>query len=247
MFILKPYIFNRFKNIVFGFSTRFSKNTNSPYGFNLSYSISDDREIVEKNRKEFFEQIGLSNESISFQRQIHSDIIQVVDCSGDCGQSDALITNKKGLGLAVIIADCTPIFIYDNKNHIIAAVHAGWRGTEQNILGKTLDKLSNDFNSKPGELNVYIGPSISQNNYEVGDEVATKFDNKYLHRNDRKYLLDVSWINYDILLEFGVPKVQIQKSVLCTFEYSDLFHSYRRDGSLSGRSIGVIAMKDQGK
>ncbi len=244
MFILKPYIFNRFKNIVFGFSTRLSRSTNSQYGFNLSFSVGDDKEIVEKNRAEFFKETELPDNSVSFQSQIHSDIIKVVDCAGNCGQSDALITNKKGIGLAVIIADCTPVFIYDNKNQIIAAVHAGWRGTEQNILGKTLNKLSNDFNAKPENLNVYIGPSISQINYEVGAEVAGKFNYKYLIKNEKKYLLDVSRINYDTLLESGIPKIQIQKSVLCTFEYSELFHSYRRDGKFSGRSIGVIAMKD---
>lgn len=244
MFILKPYIFNRFPELIFGFSTIISENAQPPFYFNLSFSVGDDKIIVEKNRKDFFEQIGLSDNSISFQRQIHSDIIKTVDNSGDCGQSDALITNKKGLGLAVIIADCTPIFIYDYKNQVIASVHAGWRGTAQNILGKTLNKLLKEFNSKPENLNVYVGPSISQNNYEVGEEVAEKFEKKYLIKRDKKYLLDVSGVNYDILLESGIPKVRIQRSALCTFEYSGLFHSYRRDGNLSGRSIGVIAMRN---
>ncbi|MDT3696374.1 MAG: peptidoglycan editing factor PgeF [Ignavibacterium sp.] len=244
MFILKPYIFNKFPELIFGFSTIISKNAKPPFYFNLSFSVGDDKIIVEQNRKEFLEQIGLTENSVSFQRQIHSDIIKTVNHSGDCGQSDALITNKTGLGLAVIIADCTPIFIYDNQNKVIAAVHAGWRGTEQNILGKTLYQLSKEFNSIPKDLNVYVGPSISQNNYEVGEEVAEKFEKKYLIRSDKKHLLDVSGANYDTLLEFGIPKVQIQRSVLCTFEYRELFHSYRRDGNLSGRSIGVIAIRD---
>lgn len=244
MFILKPHIFNRFPELVFGFSTKISAKSRSPFFFNLSFSVGDDKGIVENNRKEFFDEIGLSDSTISFQRQIHSDIITVVKCSGDCGESDALITAKKNLGLAVIVADCTPVFIYDKKNKVIAAVHAGWRGTLENILGKTLVKLSTEFNSKPENLIVYIGPSISQNNYEVGEEVAERVDKKYLIKNHNKFLLDVSGINFNTLLSYGIQRVQIQKSVLCTYEYNELLHSYRRDGNLSGRSLAVIAMKD---
>ena len=167
MYILKPYIFNKFPEIVFGFSTKFSENIKPPYFFNLSYSVGDNNSIVDKNRNDFFESLGLSISNVSYQRQIHSDIIHTVDCGGDNGESDALITNKKNLGLAVSIADCTPVFIYDVKNKIIGAIHSGWRGTESKIVEKTLVKMMNDFNSKPVNLFAYIGPSISQNNYEV--------------------------------------------------------------------------------
>jgi hypothetical protein len=90
---------------------------------------------------------------------------------------------------------------------------------------------------------VYIGPSISQANYEVGNEFAEKFDRTYLEPKGDKYLLDTGRINYQILLDFGIPKNQIQKSDLCTYEFSTLLHSYRRDGNTSGRSLGVIAIK----
>lgn len=243
MFILQPYIFKKFPEIIFGFSTKVNANSIAPYFFNLSFSVGDNNETVEKNRALFFNKIGLSNNTISFQRQIHSDIIKTVDCSGDCGESDALITSRRNLGLAVVIADCTPVFIYDIKNKVVAAVHAGWRGTLENILNKTLSKLSNDFHSEPENLFVYIGPSISQNNYEVGIEVAEKFSAEYVLNKNNKFFLDVSGINYDSLVNFGVPKNQIQKSVLCTYEFNELFHSFRRDGNLSGRSLGVIAIK----
>lgn len=74
--------------------------------------------------------------------------------------------------------------------------------------------------------------------------MAEKFDPKYLIKHDKKFLLDVSGVNYNTLLDYGVPIVQIQKSVLCTYEFSELLHSYRRDGNLSGRSLGIIAIKD---
>jgi YfiH family protein len=243
MYTLKPYIFEKYPEIVFGFSTKVSSNYKAPYYFNLSYSVGDDRDIVDKNRKDFFESLGLTVENVGYQRQIHSDIVQVIECGGDNGASDALITDKKNLGLAIAVADCTPIFIYDKKNKVIAAVHSGWKGTEQKILFKTLIKLRSDFNSKAENLICYIGPSISQPNYEVGKEVAERFDNEFLKPKNQKYLLDVSSINLKILLDFEIPKNQIQKSELCTFEFESLLHSYRRDGERSGRSLGVIAIK----
>ena len=243
MYILKPYIFQSFPEIIFGFSTKVSSQPRSPFYFNLSYSVGDDKSVVDKNRNNFFEALGLTIENVGYQRQIHSDIVNVIGCGGDNGASDALITGKKNLGLAVSVADCTPIFLYDFKNKVIAAVHSGWRGTERKILDKTFSKLQNDYNSKPENVVAYIGPSISQANYEVGKEVAGKFDDSYLKPIGDKYLLDVSGISYQMLLDFGIPKNQIQKSELCTYEFKDLLHSYRRDGNLSGRSLGVIAIK----
>lgn len=244
MYILKPYIFKKYPEILFGFSTKISSDAKSTYYFNLSYSVGDDKNVVDKNRKVFFESIGLPFNNVGYQRQIHSDIVQVIGCGGDNGASDALITHEKNLGLAIAVADCTPIFIYDIKNKGIAAVHSGWKGTEQKILLKTLDKLHNEFKSNPENMICYIGPSISEANYEVGNEVAELFDKSFSKQNGEKYLLDVSGINYKTLLDFGIPKNQIQKSGLCTYEFESLLHSYRRDGNLSGRALGVIAIKE---
>ena len=244
MFILKPYIFQQFPEIIFGFSTKIGGNNNSDFGFNLSFSVGDHNSIVESNRSSFFKTIGLDDNSVAFQKQTHSDIIKIVDSPGNNGESDALITNKKHLGLAITIADCTPIFIYDNKNKVIAGVHSGWRGTEKRILAKTLQTLVKKFNSNPQHIFVYLGPSISQMNYEVGKEVADKFDKKYRTTGNGKLFLDVSSVNYDTLLEFGIPKAQIQKSDLCTFEFNSILHSHRRDQEKSGRSLGVIAIKE---
>lgn len=243
MFIIKPYIFQKFPEIIFGFSTKIGGGGKSEFDFNLSYAVGDDKSNVDYNRKLFFNAVGLDIGSVGFQRQIHSDVIQIINNAGNKGESDALITNKMNLGLAIIVADCTPIFLYDYKQRIIAAIHSGWRGTEQEILNKTLIKLKENFSTDPENLFVYIGPSISASNYEVGKEVAEKFNDRYITTNNKKIFLDISGINYDRLIEFGIPQNQIQKSELCTFEYSSLLHSYRRDGTKSGRSLGVIAIK----
>ena len=244
MLIIKPFIFNRFSEIVFGFSTKIGPNAKPPYYFNLSYSVDDEKEIIDSNRKLFFGGLGLNEKMVSYQKQVHEDKINTVSSFGSCGESDALITTKKNLGLAISSADCPAIFIYDPIQKVIAAVHSGWKGTEKKILKKTIEKLKNDFHSDASNLVCYIGPSISQKNYEVGEEVASKFDKKFLSVNGNKFYLNLSEANYKMLTDEGVKEANIQVSDLCTYEYETLLHSYRRDGQKSGRALGVIAMKE---
>lgn len=245
MLILKPHILNFYPDIIFGFSPRYIRDCSPPFYFNLSFSVGDDEISVDKNRELFFDNLGLSTNSVSYQHQVHDDLVRITNDGGYCGESDALITTKRGLGLAISIADCTPIFIYDPVKKIIAAVHSGWRGTAKRILARTLKKMTVELNSCTADLIVYIGPSISQVNYQVGRDVVDHFDSKYSVKLNDKYLLNVAGINYDMLISGGVKKNNIQLSKLCSFEMNELFHSYRRDGKYSGRSLGVIAMKGE--
>lgn len=243
MVYIKSLLLSKYGELIFGLSTKICIDRNPPYYFNVSNAVGDDEKIVIENRELFFQELGLKSGSIAIQKQVHGDKISIVTKGGFFGESDALITGEKNVGLAITTADCTPIFIFDKKNEIIAAVHSGWRGTEKKILLKVLEKLTTDFNSSPKDLIVYIGPSICQKNYEVGKEVADKFEGKYLISKGNKFLLDVSGINYDILLNFEIPGENLQLSSFCTYEMKYLFHSYRRDGLHSGRAFGIIAMK----
>lgn len=245
MLIIKPFIFSQFPEIIFGFSTKIGLNRKEPFFFNLSYSVGDDKTIVDENRRKFFKELGLVDESVAFQKQVHGDGIKETDNSGNCGENDSLITTKKNLGLAISSADCPAIFIYDPVKKIIAAVHSGWRGTEKKILKKTVQKLKNDYKCNSSDLVCYIGPSISQRNYEVGKEVASKFDEEFIHHSGNKFFLDLASANLKMLSDEGIKYSNIQVSSLCTYEYSDLLHSYRRDGLKSGRSLGIIAMKEK--
>jgi polyphenol oxidase len=245
MVVLKSRIFSEFPEITFGFSTKIGLNREAPYFFNMSLTGSDNKEIVIENRTAFFNYLGLNYDDVVLQKQIHSDIITYINKGGEIGESDALITDKYNIGLAISSADCTPAFIYDKKNKVIAGIHSGWKGTEKKVLQKTLYRLINDFNSSPENLFVYLGPSISQKNYEVGPEVAAGFDKKYLEPKGEKFLLDVPGANYDILIEAGIPEKNIEKSILCTYEMKDLLQSYRRDSNNSGRALGVIVLKDK--
>lgn len=242
MLILKPFIFKQYPEIVCGFSTKVGPNANPPYYLNLSYSVGEKKEIVDISRGLFFNELGLNENMVSYQKQVHEDSIQEVNTFGNCGESDALITTSKNLGLAISSADCPAIFIYDPIKKIITAVHSGWRGTEKKIVQKTIIKLNDEFNSNPQDLICYIGPSISQKNYEVGEEVANKFDDEFILKKENKFHLNVAGVSYKMMIDEGVKKVNIQVSGLCSFEYESLLHSYRRDGQKSGRALGVIAM-----
>ncbi|MBK9098275.1 MAG: peptidoglycan editing factor PgeF [bacterium] len=244
MLIIKPSVFNQFPEIIFGFSTRYGQDSEAPYYFNLSFSVGDDKEKVDQNRKMFFNELGLNEEMVSYQKQVHEDKINFVDTYGSCGESDALITKSKNLGLAISSADCPAIFIYDPLKKVIAAVHSGWKGTEKKILAKTIKRLSVEFSCITSDLICYIGPSISQKNYEVGEEVAKKFDEQFILTRENKHYLDIAGVNFNMLVNEGVKKINIQVSKLCSYEYSKLLHSYRRDGIQSGRALGIIAIKE---
>jgi polyphenol oxidase len=244
MLVIRPKIFNRFKEISCGISSRIVEGSSAPFYFNLSLSVDDDNEQVKFNRKQFFQIFGLKYDNVAYQNQIHTDNISVVTEGNSCGNSDAMITSEKNLGLAVSTADCIPLFIYDPVKKIIAAVHSGWRSTALEISAKTIKKMSDEFNCKPADLFAYIGPSICAKCYEVGSEFEKIFDGKYLTPFANKFKLNLPLKNYDLLLQSGIPHHQIEVSDLCTYERKDILHSFRRDGQNSGRAMGLIVMKD---
>lgn len=242
MKIVKAEIFKQFPELIFGFSTKIGLNRGAPYYFNMSHTVGDNPEIVNENRIAFFKALGLMENEVALQRQIHSDNITYVDHGGIYPDSDGLITNKRNLGLAVSSADCAAVFIYDSEQKVICGIHSGWRGTEKRITARAVEELKNSYNCNVNNMFVYIAPSISQKNYEVGGEVADKFNKEFLLYKNNKIYLDVSGANYNMLLQSGIPDKNIERSLLCSFEEEDL-HSYRRDGIHSGRALGVIALK----
>ncbi len=246
MLIIRSNLLAEYANISFGLSTKVGNKKKSPYFFNMSKSVGDDEKHVEENRKLFFSKLGLTLENVVIQKQIHSDIINIIEKPEENLEGDALITNKSNIGLAISTADCNNIYIYDKSKKIISAIHSGWRGTEKKIVAKTLQKLKDEFNSQPNDLIVYVGPAISQANYEVGGEVATKFDKKYYKQSEEnkdKFLLDLKLANYDMLIDFGIPQNNIQLSSICSYNQKEL-HSYRRDKENSGRALGIIVMNE---
>ena len=150
------------------------------------------------------------------------------------GTCDALWTEEP-LALAIKGADCIPLSLIDEKNHVIANVHSGWRGTVQNIAAATLDVVPLD----PKSTTAWIGPSIRVCCFEVGEEVAEQFDVRYVHR-DRgpKPHVDAAAVVADVLRSRGIERVI--DTGLCTRCEGSIFHSYRRD-KRGGRNLAIVA------
>ncbi|MBE2281518.1 MAG: peptidoglycan editing factor PgeF [Ignavibacteriaceae bacterium] len=244
MVTIKSSLFRRFPELIFGFSTKIDSNSQPPYDFNLSLAVEDEPETVLSRRKRWVESLGLNLEDCAIQKQTHGNKIRFVSSGGHKSESDAMITDTPGTGILISSADCPAIFLYDKKKKVIAGIHSGWRGTELKIVEKALNTLENAFSSKPENIYAYISPAISVSNYEVGAEVAEKFDRKYLFKLPTgKFLLDVPACNYDLLLNSGIPVKNIQASRLCTYELENLLQSYRKGGKISGRALGLIAIR----
>jgi polyphenol oxidase len=245
--IIRPTIFDKFPEIIAAQSTRLGGVSPELFGMNLSSHVGDEQTNVDENRHLYFEAIGIPTDAKKvYQNQVHSANVAVV--SGDEGivkENDALISAEPNVLLGVSVADCTPVLLYDPVTTLIAAVHAGWRGTEQMIALATIRKMI-ELGSMPENIYGFIGASASKEKYEVGFEVATLFEERYLTQLDKvsdtgapKYLLDVKSANLDQLLYLGIPREQIEVSPLCTTS-DERLHSYRRDGKRSGRMLAVI-------
>lgn len=167
---------------------------------------------------------------------------------------DATITAERGIFLSVTTADCVPILLFDRKKSVIAAIHAGWRGTAGRIVEKTVTLMCRQYALSPADIIAGIGPAISPQHYEVGAEVVAQFaDNGFDSSDPTLFIrnvsdapchLDLKEINRRELLRLGVPDRQIETTDLCTFEREDLFFSARRQTVHSGRMLSAILLKE---
>ena len=161
---------------------------------------------------------------------------------------DAICTNVAGCAVCVSTADCVPILLYDMRHQAVAAIHSGWRGTVKRILTHSLRRMNELYGTEGKDLLAAIGPSISLESFEVGDEVyeafdEARFDMRQIATFDdeaRKYHIDLWKANTMQLDTFGVPNNQIQVSGICTYRSHEDFFSARRLGKDSGRILSGI-------
>jgi YfiH family protein len=241
--ILKSYLLSSFEEVVHGISTRIGSVND--LNFNLGNLLNQNSEEVHENRKIFFKNLGIDESKVVYQQQVHSSNFSFVNKAGIVKENDSLITTEKNLYLVVTIADCIPILFYDKVNQIVGVIHSGWRGTHLAIVYKTIDYAINELNLNRNNSYFYFGPSICSKCFEVDEDVATKFEPKFVKRKDKKFTVDLQQINLNYLLDLGIKKENIQISNLCTFEQQNLFHSYRRDKEKSGRMFGVIGLREK--
>jgi YfiH family protein len=155
---------------------------------------------------------------------------------------DALITNSPNIYLAILTADCLPIFVVDQKRKVIAAIHAGRQGTALHITGKVLQKMRQDFGSSSRDLLITLGPSIGVCCYEIDEKAFHPEWKPFSTSRERgKWMVDLARINIAQMKEEGIEEEQISWINLCTRCGSDLFFSYRKEGQ-TGRQLSFIGI-----
>lgn len=175
-------------------------------------------------------------------RQVHGSEVVSVRIPGDHGEGDALITSTRGLWLAVRTADCVPLLLADPERRIVAAVHAGWRGTAAGISRITVETLCVQWGCDPVNMLVAIGPCIASCCFEVGEDVAAQFP-AHITRWEPKPHVDLVDANRQQLIAAGVPAARIETLGLCTVCDPGVFHSFRRDRG-PGRMVAAIQIRD---
>lgn len=227
---------------------------------NIGFTDGIDPNEIRRNRQELAECVGMDMGKLVAAHQIHSANVTVVT-SRDAGRgaldkesrlpdTDAMITHEEGICLMVLSADCVPVLLYDPENRVIAAVHAGWRGTAAKIVVETVRAMQEKYGCKPEHLLAGIGPSIGPCCFEVGQEVADVFRNLFPGNRDLvkvatpvgKFRVDLWKANRMELLDAGLQAENIEIARLCSVCHPDHFFSYRRDGQAAGRFGAGIAL-----
>ena len=241
--IIRSEILSRFTKITHGISTKLGGNPSPPYYNNMSFKVGDDEENVRSNRNKFFGVLGIDQKLLAIPQQVHSDEIMIIDKPGYYEGSDGLITSCKNVYLIISTADCYSVMIYDSANEVIANIHSGWRGTQKGIVTKAVDMMKREFGIRNNDLYVFVGPGISTANFEVGEDVAKLFKDKYTQRRNGKYFVDLKADISDRLNAFGISNSHLEIYPHCSYDMKDYLHSYRRDRNVSGRMYSVIGMK----
>lgn len=216
--------------------------SHSPYqGFNLGDHVRDDPAAVAENRARLAAAIGLAPNRIVWMEQVHSNTVTRVTAASavPVPTTDAMVTTERGLALAVLTADCTPLLLSDHQAGVIAAVHAGRMGARNGIVRRTVAKML-DLGATPGNMHVLIGPAASGRNYEVPAAMAEDVER---HLPGSKTTTAKGTVGLDIragllrqLYSLGVTTVDVDPR--CTIEDKHFF-SYRREGT-TGRQAGLV-------
>lgn len=214
------------------------RSANAGNDFTLSFSSSENKEMIRSNRNALAKAMGVEISGLIFPSQVHSNrIVHVTSgtSKNELMETDSLMTSEPGICIAVMSADCVPILILDKKNFAVAAVHSGWRGTVAKILEKTLLQMNRQFGTEGHSIVAGIGPSVSRDSYEVGEEVIREVFDAFGKRadllsdhKDGKARLDLWAANKIQLIDFGVKESAIEIADLCTVKNNDHFFSARK-------------------
>ncbi|MDO4461194.1 MAG: peptidoglycan editing factor PgeF [Bacteroidia bacterium] len=212
---------------------------------NLSLLAADG----EVNRKRIAEREGFEIGRLTCAEQVHGNGVFVVkeehigrgalDIESRIPQCDALVTDIKGVCLMILTADCVPVLLFDPKRVVVAAIHAGWKGTAQKIAKKTIETMRDTYGCEAKDMEAYIGPAICGSCFEVGEEVVDAIGMRYVSGRSKigKPLLDLKFANTMQLIDIGLELEKIKVSGECT--YHDGLHSWRREKSMNRIGSGI--------
>lgn len=219
---------------------------NVPRGFALFYTTSDfrghlndaiARELMDVIEREF----GVTA-SLTTCNQVHGVNLAKAQRApwSECDSCDALYSQAPHTALGIKVADCLPVTIIDPAHSVIANIHSGWRGAAQNITSQTIDTLERETAFDAAQSRAWLGPSIRVCCFEVGEEVASQFDERFVDRSHAKPHVDIPAFTNDILIARGFAADAITDTQLCTRCEGSIFHSYRR-GANGGRNLAIVA------
>ncbi|MBL8061816.1 MAG: peptidoglycan editing factor PgeF [Anaerolineales bacterium] len=250
---LRYYQFDIFsKNIVNAVFTRHGGVSPEPWSsFNLSISVGDDPARVAENRVHAFETLRRDPASIHDVWLVHGTDVVYAETPRPLDQpaqkADILFTDNPQVSLFMRFADCVPLLFHDPKKQVIGIAHAGWMGTVKGVAEVSIQAMQMRYGSNPADIVAGIGPSISADHYEVGQEVAAQFREKYGKdservlqvREDRIYL-DLWTANAMQLQSMGVEQIQV--SGLCTACHLEDWFSHRAEKGRTGRFGALLAL-----
>lgn len=219
---------------------------------NMSLLYGDTKGAL-RNREDFLKGFGIEYRDLVCARQVHASGVRYVK-EEDKGKgalsydtaladTDALVTDKKKLPLAVFTADCLSIFLYDSKTPAVGLVHAGWRSSQKKITAKTIKLMQKEFNTQIENIHLGFGPAIRQCCYEVGADFKDFFPAEFLIKKNERFYLDLIGLNKKQSLGLGVKESNISDCGICTSCRNREFFSYRKEGDSCGRMISVIMLK----
>lgn len=231
-------------------TTRNGAVSGSSYSsFNMCDYVGDDPMSVEYCRQRMARQLEIPVANLLFPRQVHGDRIAVAEDLSLLDECDALITNQPHLCIGVSTADCVPILLYSPQKQVVGAVHAGWRGTVMHIAAKTVRRMCELYGCEPSGIVAGIGPSISSDSFEVGEEVAQAFrEAGFIEVGLRNNItgkphIDLWEANRQDLLQAGLISEKIEIAEICTYKNPSRLFSARREGIKSGRIASAIMLK----
>ena len=234
------------------------KSVGNYASFNINEYCDDEPEAISANREALAAELGIDSDKIIAPHQVHG--IEVRNISSDffalpkevrkmvTEGVDAVMTNETGVCVGVSTADCIPVLLHDEAHHAVAAVHAGWRGTVQRAVLRTIAEMRAAYSTDPSQLKAIIGPGISVKNFEVGQEVFDQFsqagfDMQAIAEFHEKWHINLPECNRQQLESIGVKPNNIAMSGICTFDNAADYFSARRIGTASGRIYTGIMIK----